>query len=600
MKNLFATPPRTSSRSEIDQAAPTSRERVMDVLFLLLLAALPAVFYVSTLGFYLDDYYELQLMSTSHDQSLWGLYSALLSGDPKSHLRPIEYFLLAVLYWLFGTNPLPYHIFLAALVPLCAAVLYVVLRQLRQPRYLALGVPIIFAAAPHYSTDRLWTVASSPTITLTLYLISLYCVLRALESRSRRLVGWVTGGVATMLSSAFVYEITLPLFVLTAVFFWYRARRCGSRGTALAATSYASWLALAIAVKVVLSLQVGKETSYSIAGYQGGLPHHIAYIISGAIKVNFGTYGIGLPYVLWWILDHRFSLIVLGASVLVWAVTFLYLTRGVSDLELSSPARTGQRWPVWRELIAAGLLLLVLGYALFVVTGEIYFTSVGIDNRVNIIPALGVSVLAVGLLLRVTAFVRAEWRRSAFSLGIAAVVMAGVLVTNTIADFWGSAYSRQKEVLERLEQALPRDPSGTTLLLDGMCPEVGPGIIFLGDYDLAGAIRTHYRDTTIGAAMMTDDVDPDRMGLVIGTTWLGVTQRRLYSYQTRLLVYDWRRASVTHLKDADAARAYLMRTPRISCPPRRSFTWGIHTSRWMPLAEDRVRERLVALPGRPG
>src|SRR5687767_9556017 len=90
--------------------------RLRDVLFLALVSTLPAIFYLSSLGFYLDDYYELELMSNSDDQSLWGLFSALLSGDPKSHLRPVEYFGLAALYRLFGTDPLPYQIFLALLV----------------------------------------------------------------------------------------------------------------------------------------------------------------------------------------------------------------------------------------------------------------------------------------------------------------------------------------------------------------------------------------------------------------------------------------------------------------------------------------------------
>ena len=562
-------------------AALSSRERVRDVLFLTLVSALPAVFYVSSLGFYLDDYYELEVMSTSHNQSLWGLFTALLSGDPKSHLRPIEYFGLAVLYWLFGTDPLPYHIFLAALVPLCAVALYLVLRKLGQPRFLALGVPMLFAAAPHYSSDRFWVVAYSPTVSLTLYLISLYCGLRALEARGRSLIWWLTGVVATMLGSVFLYEIALPLFVLNAVFFWYRGRRLGRDPSAAAA--YASVLALTIVAKVVLALWVGTETSYSIGGYQGGLAHHTAYVVSGAIKVNFGTYGVGLPYVLWWIVDSRFSWTVLGASVLVGVVTFLYLIRGARGLELA-PLRRGLRWPAWRELVVAGVLLVAAGYAQFLVTGEIYFSSAGIDNRVNIVAALGVAVLSIGLLLRATAFVPQEWRRAVFALAVAALAGVGVFVTNTLAGYWGSAYSRQKEVIERLERALPQDPSRTTVLLDRICPEIGPGIIFLGHYDLEGALRTAYRNTTINAAVMTDDITARRSALVIGTTWLGVRDARSYPYGQRVLVYDWRRAAITRLPDAEAARRYLAQVPRISCPPRRGFVWGTRPSRWNPFA----------------
>lgn len=560
------------------------RERAKDVVFVVLVSALPAVFYVSTLGFYLDDYAELELMSTSHDQSLWGIYTALLSGDPKSHLRPVEYFVLAAFYWLFGTNPLPYHVFQAALVPLCAALLYLVLFRLTKRRYVALGVSILFAMAPHYSSARFWVVAFSPTAVLALYLISLYCVLRALESRDPRLVGWVAVASATMLVSLFIYEVTLPLYVLTVLFFLYRGRRSRERGAFVAAASYALVLALVLAAKIVLSVDIEDETSYSIGGYQGGLLHHTAYVTSGAIKINFGTYGIGLPYVVWWILDNRFSWVVLGTSVLVGALIFLYLTRGVRERESLSSSRVGIRWPVWRELAAAGVLLLAAGYGLFVVTGQIYVTSAGIDNRVNIVPALGVAVLAVGLLLRATELVDVRRRSAVFSLGIAVLAAVGVFVTNTIAGYWGSGYSRQQEVMDRLERALPRDPSNTTVLLDQICPEIGPGIIFLGHYDLAGALKTKYRDPTIRAAVITDDVNAASSGVVIGTTWVGPTERRVYPYREGLHVYNWRRDSLTRLPDQDAARSYLRKTPRIECPPPRSFAWGIRTSRWVPFA----------------
>lgn len=559
----------------------TSRERVKDVVFIVLVSALPAVFVVSTLGFYLDDYNALMLMSTSNDQSLWGFYMSLLSGDPKSHLRPVEYAILAALYWLFGTNPLPYQVFLAALVPVCAAMLYVVLLRLTQRRYVALGVSVVFAMAPHYSSARFWVVAFSPIAVLTLYLISLYCVLRALDSRGPRLACWAAAAGVTMLASLFIYEIMVPLFVLTAVFFWYRGRQSPKQAVVVSAASYAVLLVLAIAVKLGLALDVGDETSYSIGGYQGGLLHHAAYVTSGAIKVNFGTYGVGLPYVLWWILDHRFSVVVLGTGVVVGALIFLYMARVVRDRQSLSPTR-GIRWPLWGELVAAGLFMIAAGYGLFVVTGQIYVTSVGIDNRVNVVPALGMAILVVGLLLRATELVDVRRRSAVFSLGIAGLAAAGILVTNTVAGYWESAYARQQDVMERLERALPQDPSNTIVLLDQICPEIGPGIIFLGHYDLAGALRTKYRDTSIEAAVMTDDVDAARSGVVIGTTWVSVTERLVYPYARGLVVYDWRRDSLTRLPDQDAARDYLRRTPRIACPPPRSFAWGIRTSRWVP------------------
>ena len=571
------------SRPTIQAPSLAGREHAKDVVFIALVSALPALFVVSTLGFYLDDYNALMLMRTSDDQSLWGFYTALLSGDPKAQLRPLEYAMLAGLYWLFDTNPLPYQIFLATLVPVCAAMLYLVLVRITRHRYVALGVAIVFATAPHYSSARFWVVAFSPTFVLALYLTSVYCLLRALETSGRRLAAWAAGAALAMLVSLFIYEIALPLFVLTAAYFWYRARRTGTRALAVAAWSYALVLALAIVAKLGLALDIGNETSYSVGGYQGGLLHHLAYVTSGAIKINFGTYGLGLPYVLWWILDHRFSALVLVTALIAGVLVFLYLTRGVRGDRVPTAAR-GARWPLWLELAAAGLVLMAAGYGLFVVTGQIYMTSAGIDNRVNIVPALGMVILAVGLLLRGLELVAPRLRGTVFSLSIAVLAAAGIVVTNTIADYWGAAYARQGEVMERLQRALPENPTDTIVLLDRICPEIGPGVVFLAHYDLAGALRTEYSDASIEAAVMTDDVDAEGSGVVIGTTFVGVTERLSYPYEKGIVVYDWRRDSLTPLPDRAAARAYLRNTPRIDCPPLRSFAWGIRTSRWVPFA----------------
>ena len=200
-----------------------------DVAFLALVATLPALFYLWRMGFYLDDYYELELMKTLARSVTVGSFDALLSGDPKSHLRPVEYFGLAVLYRLFGTDPLPYHIFLALLVPLCSITAYLVLRaaptaEVSRTR----GAGSLRERRRTYSSDRFWVVAYSPTVSLTLYLISLYCGLRAFKHRVEAKSRWVVGAVVSMLASIFMYEIALPLFVVTALYFWYRSAEVGA------------------------------------------------------------------------------------------------------------------------------------------------------------------------------------------------------------------------------------------------------------------------------------------------------------------------------------------------------------------------------------
>lgn len=556
--------------------------RRLDALFLVVVSLLPACFYVFRLGFYLDDYQTLALLSTSHDRSVPGLIDALFAGDPKSQLRPFEYVLLAGGYKLFGTSPWPYHVLLVLVIPLSALFLYLVLERLRQPRFLTLGLPLLFATAPHYSSGRFWLAAFMPTTSVLLFLVSFYCGLRGLETRGRRLGAWFAAGAASMLASVFMYEVALPLFLLGAVFLWYRARRDGLRDRRIAATSFGALFVAAAGIKFLLALKIGNETSYAI-GYQAGFLHDTAYLVSGSIKVNFITYGLAFPYVLGWIFDHRFSWPVLTASVLVGTLTFLYLRHRPEDLQLPSGRQPEGRRRVWREIAVAGLLLFVAGYAVFAVTGEIYFTSAGIDNRVNVVAALGMGLLAIGLLLRGLELLPVRRRVTAFSLGAALLASAGVLVTNTLAADWTAAYSRQQAVLHDVREALPARPSQTTLILDGVCPEVGPGVVFAAPYDLGGALETAYRDATIKAAVTTPTVDATRRGLVISTFLFNRFERSVYPYGNRVLVYDWRRKSTHRLAAASDARRYFSAAPRPDCPPLRSFAWGVHVSRWVPL-----------------
>lgn len=556
------------------------RERLEDVAFVVVVSLLPVVFFVSGLGFYLDDYVTLSYLTTADEQSFWSEYTELRDGDPKSRLRPLEYAVLTALYRLFGTNPLPHQIYMAALVPACAAMLYLVIHRLTRRRYLALGAAVLFAVAPHYSSARYWVAAFSPTAVLMLFLVSLYCVLRALESRGAKLACWVAASCVAMLLSLFVYELALPLFVLTAALVGWRALRGAERGARLAASFYGAVLVLAVAVKLALAVQLGAEGSYSVGGYEGGLLHHIAYVTSGAVKVNLGTYGVGLPYVLWWILEHRFSWVALGVSVVVGALVFLYLDRRTRDGE-SLVASRGVRWPLWLELVAAGIVLVAAGYGMFVVTGQIYMTSVGIDNRVNAVPALGMAVLALGVLLRAAECVRAGRRSTVLSLGIAALASAGALITSTIAGYWESAYGRQQEVMAQLATALPPNPSGWTVLLDGVCPEIGPGVVYYGTYDLEAALQTTYRDRSIRGTLLTDDVLATDTGLDVGTTWLQ-TDRRVFRYGPGVFAFDSVRGSLRPMPDRQAALDYLGETPRTRCPPRRGFAWGVRTGRWIP------------------
>ena len=66
---------------------------------------------------------------------------------------------------------------------------------------------------------------------------------------------------------------------------------------------------------------------------------------------------------------------------------------------------------------------------------------------------------------------------------------ANVLILTTIATFWEEAYRQETAILADVQRAVPPSAPGSTLLLDGECPYVGPAVVFDSDWDLAGSVR---------------------------------------------------------------------------------------------------------------
>jgi hypothetical protein len=184
-----------------------------------------------------------------------------------------------------------------------------------------------------------------------------------------------------------------------------------------------------------------------------------------------------------------------------WAAVVLAYLRRHRELELPTLRHNGA--PIRRLLVAAGVALIVVGYASFLVTEEIYFTSAGIDNRVNIVAAIGVAVLALGLVLRATQSLPARRQEAGLAVGLALLAATGTLITSTLADYWVAARARQDEVVPKLIRALPPKLQDATVVLDGVCPEIGPGVVFAAAHDLAGVLRSHYKDPAIQANVAT-------------------------------------------------------------------------------------------------
>jgi hypothetical protein len=298
---------------------------LVDCLFLAVVTGVSMVTYVGGLGFYYDDYSVLYRMAFSSDQSLVGLYDSV---RPATGQRPLQAFIFATLYRLFGLEPLGYHLVNAGMLVAIAMLLYLVMRELRLPRLLCVGIPLVYSILPHYATNRFWVNAFQINLSGLFYLLSLYAALRALRARPIPLAGWLTVAFASVAGSLFAYEVIFPLFALNVGLVWWAARRLREEeGRGDSARIVVGGLAAVIlAVGIVKLVRVAEhgQNAYEV-GFQDGFLHHIAYLVSGGIKLNLGTYFVAVPYVLWWIVRHAFGLADAAAAVAAGLLAFGYV-----------------------------------------------------------------------------------------------------------------------------------------------------------------------------------------------------------------------------------------------------------------------------------
>src|SRR5262249_30202937 len=133
----------------------------------------------------------------------------------------------------------------------------------------------------------------------------------------------------------------------------------------------------------------------------------------------------------------------------------------------------------WRVCILTGLVVFGLGYAIFLSTDRIAFSSAGLDNRVAIAAAIGVAFLFVGGVGWLSSLFHSVYSaKRVFCILVSLLCACGFLVINTVAIFWTTAYRQQQVILADIRERIPALSPGSTLIVAGICPEIGPAVVF--------------------------------------------------------------------------------------------------------------------------
>ena len=367
---------------------PRYYEPAVDCLFLGAVVAISVAPYVRGLGFYIDDFEVLGRMQRSPDQSLFGLYHAVRPGTAQ---RPLQAFLLAGLYRLFGWHPLGYHVVNIFLLAIVAALMYLVLRELRLPRLVCVAIPLVYSMLPNYATERFWPDTFQISLSTAFYLLSLYAGLRAVRSSSWAVGVWVAVAVAGIAGSLLSYEIVFPLFAINLVLVWWAGRDPPEEASQTRRFAVVGLLAIAlVAVGILKTTLVAK---YGSNGYAFGFYRRHPSDPDPGLRRGSSQFRD---------LSRRSSL----RGRLDLAAPLFGRERDCCSrdwpplLRLPAPgsARTMARFPAstWRALMKVGLVAFVLGYAIFLTTPDFLMRSAGVDNRINEAATLGIAAMLVG------------------------------------------------------------------------------------------------------------------------------------------------------------------------------------------------------------
>ena len=176
-----------------------------------------------------------------------------------------------------------------------------------------------------------------------------------------------------------------------------------------------------------------------------------------------------------------------------------------------------------------------------------------INNRVAIAAAVGVAFASVGGLGWISNLLNSSYSRKCFfCLLIALFCSCGFLINNTIASFWVAAYRQQQEIVADIRQQFPTLPAGSTLILDGFCPYIGPGIVFETNWDVNGILRITYSDPTLTGDVVKPSLNIWNDGISLS---LYGDDESHYSYK-QLFVYNFSKKMKHKLTDAEEARRY--------------------------------------------
>jgi hypothetical protein len=394
-------------------------------------------------------------------------------------VRPLLAVLLSGYNFVFGGHMGFWLAWLVATNVAMCGLLYLLLRRLSLGLIDSAVIAVLVLVFPAASALRLWAAMVASPVTISLALIGFLLALTAFECENRRKSLFLHGlSLLFFVASLLLYELALPVMMLSVLIYRFKAPW---------RPAIYRWLVDA----VVLGTIALTVTRSSESGFQnnGSMFDHAREIYS-QLHTLLATVVLPFGSARWYIL------LLLALIPLAGAVVYRLLPH---DAELRRDLGR------WLTVMAAGVVIVLASYAIFIPALEYYVPlRVGDGSRINAVPSIGWVLLFYGGARLVGVLVFQEVpnrRRLAQGLAILACALVAIGWIRSLraeSDSYIGAFREDLRVLATVQTEIPQPAPESTIWTFGQPVLYALEIpVFANTWDMTTAIQLQYDDPSL-------------------------------------------------------------------------------------------------------
>ncbi len=489
---------------------------VVAFLFVCLVAMEIASFcpVVGQIGFYLDDWATLSFLHFG-PQGFFERLAHYFFEDASVVIRPIEAPFFAVLYSLFTTHPLGYHLINGVLEVACACLLYGLLKDYSGNRTLSFLAAFALLLYPIHDVTHYWMLASSVTFSLALSLGSMWLTVKGAASGERFCLR-----LAYLLYalSIFNYESFLPLCAMNWLLALLVLRRHLSSRQAIVKASILT-LPFFLCIGGLWGWQRIIVPSMGVKA----LLHPVSFDVSWMAHTIWQGLRISSPFYNFpFFLSKIQEIFAQGLFEKDWiffALGCVAAAAGTVGAVSGVSVRDRSRGAL--EFVFLGIVLMVVSYTIFALNPEYDPKLDTIINRVNYGSAVGMGMVLAGLAGLVLKLVECLTSGKAGMRAQTACLLALVLpfaafcllANRAMAQPWIISWVTQKNIAALVKRAAPLLSDNDSLILVN-CPRyVSYSPVFDGVWDFQSMVRLTLNNQGLNADSVSERMTVSAQGV---------------------------------------------------------------------------------------